>query len=169
MRTLAAGPTFQLLPMRWWHLESIASLEAEAFGPTAWSIEQFCGELAADGRWLRVALDDAGAVLGYVDVAVGGRDADLMTIVVAPAAAGRGLGARLLDEALTAAVAAGADQMFLEVRADNPAQRLYERAGFAQIDLRRGYYGPGEDAVVMRRALPAAQETAASGEEVRGG
>ena len=42
----------------------------------------------------------------------------------------------------------------LEVRADNaPALALYERNGFERLALRRGYYGPGADAVVMRRRL----------------
>ena len=42
--------------------------------------------------------------------------------------------------------------VFLEVRADNPAaQSLYERAGFSVITRRRGYYQPsGTDALVMR-------------------
>lgn len=166
-----------LRPMRWWHLEPIAELERAVFGPTAWSIEQFCGELAAEDRWLRVALDDVGVVLGYVDVTIVGRESDLMTIVVSPAARGRGVGSRLLAEGLAAAAAAGADQMFLEVRSDNPARGLYERAGFAAIDVRRGYYGPGQDAVVMRRGISVAEQAAArgdaraaaGGEEVRGG
>jgi ribosomal-protein-alanine N-acetyltransferase len=51
-----------------------------------------------------------------------------------------------------------AEAMFLEVAADNPgAIRLYERAGFATVGRRSGYYGRRQggsvDAIVMRRAL----------------
>ena len=57
----------------------------------------------------------------------------------------------LLDDA----VARGCSQVLLEVAEGNdPARRLYERFGFAPISRRRGYYGPGKDAVVMRRRLP---------------
>ena len=39
---------------------------------------------------------------------------------------------------------------------DNAAARhLYERLGFEQVAVRRGYYGPGRDALVLRRWLSA--------------
>ena len=41
-----------------------------------------------------------------------------------------------------------------EVAADNEAaQSLYTRKGFRSLARRTGYYGPGQDAVVMRRRL----------------
>jgi ribosomal-protein-alanine N-acetyltransferase len=45
--------------------------------------------------------------------------------------------------------------MLLEVRVDNmAARRLYERFGFEQISVRRGYYQPGGvDGLVMRLRL----------------
>ena len=45
--------------------------------------------------------------------------------------------------------------MMLEVRADNvPARALYERRGYDVLNLRRGYYQPGNvDALVMRKML----------------
>jgi ribosomal-protein-alanine N-acetyltransferase len=44
--------------------------------------------------------------------------------------------------------------MLLEVRSDNvPAQRLYERAGFRIDGIRRAYYAPGVDAVLMSKRL----------------
>ncbi len=144
-------PDLRLVPMRWWHLDEVVRLEQTTFGAGqgAWGHSQFYAELAAPGRWLQV-LTDGSQVWGYVDVAVVGRDADLMTIVVAPQLRGQGWGLRLLDAGRRAAAEHGADVMFLEVRADNPARRLYERAGFVRIDTRRDYYGPGEDACVMR-------------------
>lgn len=149
-----------LAPMRWWHLEAVAELERQIFGPSAWSLEQFYGELAAEGRWLQVVLCSApgrcGEVAGYVDVALSGRDADLMTIAVAPMARRGGVGGQLLDLALAAATAAGADRMLLEVRAGNPAEALYRSRGFEAIDRRRDYYGDGGDALVMRRLIGAA-------------
>jgi ribosomal-protein-alanine N-acetyltransferase len=48
--------------------------------------------------------------------------------------------------------------MFLEVAETNAAARaLYLRRGYRQVGLRRGYYAPGLDALVLRRTLtPAA-------------
>ena len=41
------------------------------------------------------------------------------------------------------------------MREDNPrARQLYQRHGFAEAGIRRGYYQPsGVDAVVMRKGL----------------
>ena len=142
----------ELHPMRWWHLQDVAALERETFGVTAWSLEQFYAELAAPGRFLRVLVAD-GQVAGYVDVAVQGRDADLMTIAVAESARGRGHGAHMLSEAKRWAAEQGAHHMFLEVADDNPAQHLYATHGFTVLDRRHGYYGEGTQAVVMRAGL----------------
>lgn len=148
---MSAGEV-ELRPMRWWHLDEVAALEAAIFGATAWSLEQFYAEVAASDRWVQV-LVDGDRVTGYVDVAIQGRDADLMTIAVAADAQGRGLGCRMLTEALRAAGARGAHHMFLEVASNNPAQRMYANHGFTVIDRRHGYYSDGADAVIMRAAL----------------
>ena len=54
-------------------------------------------------------------------------------------------------------ISAGATLVFLEVRPANVgAIRLYERLGFRQVGVRRGYYqtpAGREDALVMRRTL----------------
>lgn len=151
----AAADDLHFAPLRWWHLDAVVALEQRIFGDTAWSLEQYYGELAAAGRWLRGLFDTGGDVLGYIDVAVAGADADLMTIAVADEVRGTGWGGRLLAAGLGHARDAGAAVMFCEVRSDNPAARLYLRVGFEPIDRRRDYYGRGIDAVVMRCPLPA--------------
>lgn len=138
--------------MRWWHLREVTELERVIFGATAWSLEQFYSELAAENRWMQVLVDDD-RVVGYVDVAVHGRDADLMTIAVAPEVRGTGLGAELLAQALREAERKGAHHMFLEVAGNNPAQGMYAAHGFNVIDRRPGYYSDGADAVVMRAVV----------------
>jgi [ribosomal protein S18]-alanine N-acetyltransferase len=52
--------------------------------------------------------------------------------------------------------------VWLEVRPSNAAaRRLYESRGFQLIGRRRGYYrAPVEDALVMRREIDAAIESA---------
>ena len=127
---------------------ALARLHAAAFDP-AWS----AGEIAALDA---VALleDDAGLVL--VRTVAG--EAEILTIGVRPEARGAGVGRRLLEAALAAALAEGAGAVFLEVAEDNPAaRRLYAGLGFEEVGRRRGYYPragtPAVDALVLRRAL----------------
>jgi ribosomal-protein-alanine N-acetyltransferase len=65
----------------------------------------------------------------------------------------RGLGKRLLDAVLEEAAHLGAPHATLEVRRSNePARRLYERAGFATVGVRTSYYtNPIEDALILSR------------------
>ena len=56
----------------------------------------------------------------------------------------------MIQEARTAQ----ARTLFLEVRAGNvAARRLYRQLGFRNLGIRRGYYGPGQDAIVMELRL----------------
>jgi ribosomal protein S18 acetylase RimI-like enzyme len=57
-------------------------------------------------------------------------------LAVAPSHRGRGVGGALLDHVAEAARAAGYCAVTLEVRRDNDARRLYERAGFQWGDDR---------------------------------
>jgi ribosomal-protein-alanine acetyltransferase len=85
----------------------------------------------------------------------GGTQADVLTIAVRPANWGQGIGSELLAALLGAARDRGCAEVFLEVRADNPrAYGLYQRRGFEELGVRRGYYQPsGVDAIVMRKDL----------------
>ena len=88
---------------------------------------------------------------------------DVQTLAVTPSAQGRGLGSRLLTLIAEESRNRGADDLLLEVRADNPdAQRLYLRHGFEEIHQRRRYYPDGGDALIMRKHLkdPAASTAA---------
>jgi ribosomal-protein-alanine N-acetyltransferase len=76
----------------------------------------------------------------------------LVTIAVAPARQGTGLGARLLLEVIELAREAELGSVVLEVRVSNErAQRLYERYGFRPTGRLRDYYKDNhEDALVMQ-------------------
>ena len=148
--------------MRWWDVEAVQALDAELFGPTAWTPAAFWSELAAGPtRWYVVAESvgrdeqsgTAGGLAGYAGLLVPGPEADIQTIAVAPSAQGRGVGTQLLRALTERAGRSGARSLLLEVRADNaPAVALYEREGFERISVRRRYYQPGDvDAWIMRR------------------
>ena len=144
-----------LRDVHWTDIEQLARLEQELFADDAWSEQTWWAELAGRPRRDYVAGVEGAEVIGYAGLDHGGEVADVMTVAVTPAARGRGLGRRLLDELEARAAARRAASVMLEVRADNTsAIGLYERAGYAVVSTRRRYYQPGDvDALVMRKSL----------------
>ena len=142
-----------LRDLEWTDLAHLAGLEQQLFADDAWSEATWWSELA--GRPRRdyvVAKTSDGTIAGYAGLDLSGDVADVMTIATSPGHQGRGTGRLLLAELVRRATAHGADAVLLEVRADNDAaRRLYDRAGFEVISVRRRYYQPGDvDALVMR-------------------
>ena len=70
---------------------------------------------------------------GYVD-----DDTPEVTIGVESSYRGRGIGGRLLDALADLAGRKGFERLSLSVEADNPARRLYERAGYRQVGVDEG-------------------------------
>lgn len=93
----------------------------------------------------------AAGPLGYVICSVVADEAEILALATRPEARRRGLGRALLNAATAAARDAGARRVLLEVARDNAAaRRLYESAGFAVFNVRRGYYrASGQDALEM--------------------
>lgn len=140
----------RLVPMKWWHIEQVAALEQQLFPVDAWSIEQFWAEMAQATRYYFLAVDDV-SVLGYAGLFALAPDADVQTIAVSPKAQGQGIGRLLLEEMIDQAIARNCTQLVLEVRSDNDAAlSMYARRGFQRLNIRRNYYAPGVDALVMR-------------------
>ena len=88
----------------------------------------------------------------------GRRAARLYSIAVAREASGRGAGRALLDAVETESRSRGFDRIRLEVRASNSrAVDLYAGAGYRQVGRKPGYYGDGEEALIMEKALTGAR------------
>jgi ribosomal-protein-alanine N-acetyltransferase len=144
--------------MRWWDIEPVMVIENELFGDEAWSDAMFWSELAQRDTRLYLVEETDGVVSAYAGLcAYAPHEAYIQTIAVAPSAQRRGIGTAMLKVLIDETRQRGVDHLDLEVRADNdPARRLYEQHGFAEIALRRNYYQPsGTDAVVMRKDLSA--------------
>ncbi len=171
-------PDGLLRPMTGADLVDVLALEHELFPDDPWSAEMFAEEVLQppESRLYLVAETDAGdggvadrdivsgrddarghVLAGYAGMMFvpGGIQADVLTIAVRPPHWGGGIGSALLAALLKAARDRGCTEVFLEVRADNPRARgLYQRRGFEEIGVRRGYYQPsGVDAIVMRKDL----------------
>jgi ribosomal-protein-alanine N-acetyltransferase len=146
-----------LRDLQWTDLGRLTELERELFADDAWSAATWWSELAGRPRRDYVVADAPdGTVAGYAGLDVAGDVADVMTVATAPGHQGRGTGRVLLAELVRRATARGVEAVLLEVRADNEAaRRLYGRAGFEVISVRRRYYQPGNvDALVMRLLVP---------------
>ncbi len=146
-------------------LDSVLALELDLFGEEAWSRQMLVGELGQQpaSRYYLVAEQDGG-IVAYAGLLAAGNQGDVLTIAVATARWGQGIGSALLERLLAEARRRGCTEVFLEVRADNErAQRLYRWRGFTDVGIRRAYYQPsGTDAIVMRLDL---RQTASSGSE----
>jgi [ribosomal protein S18]-alanine N-acetyltransferase len=144
-----------LREMTWRDIPALSALEAELFADDPWSEQTWWAELAGRPRRSYVVAEQGGAVVGYAGINSGGEVADVMTIAVAVAAQGQGLGTVLMHWLIAQARRAGAEHLMLEVRADNAAaKRLYRTTGFALLNVRRRYYQPGDvDALIMRLPL----------------
>ena len=76
-------------------------------------------------------------------------------LAVLPELRGQGLGTQLLEAVIAEAAHLGAILLTLEVRQSNePALRLYEKAGFYREGVRKNYYtNPIEDALILSRKI----------------
>jgi [ribosomal protein S18]-alanine N-acetyltransferase len=97
-------------------------------------------------------------VIGFAVSRMAADEAEILSIAVAPSHRGRGLSRNLLLTHLGHLAGRGIRAVFLEVEENNqPARRLYERAGFGIAGRRERYYqqASGEQlhAVLMRRDL----------------
>jgi [ribosomal protein S18]-alanine N-acetyltransferase len=95
---------------------------------------------------------------GFILSRLAAGEAEILSVAVAEARRGRGLARSLLNLHLRRLAGLGVQAVFLEVDEDNePARRLYHRAGFREVGRRSGYYqktpGQAATALVLRRDL----------------
>ncbi len=146
----------QLLAMAVADLDEVLAIEAQAY-TAPWSRGNFVDSLAAHYE-ARVLRGPDGALWAYFLAMAGVDEMHLLNLTVAPAQAGQGLARYMLDQLCEISRQYGAEQLWLEVRISNGrARQLYERYGFRQAGMRRGYYpavgGLREDAVLMSLTL----------------
>ena len=129
-------------------LPQVVAIERRSF-PTPWSLAMFVLELSKPGGVCLAALDDEGALVGYLICSRYDVVWHVMNVSVDPAQRRRGIASRLIS-ALLARVGEDAS-LTLEVRTSNTGARLlYERFGFRSAGVRPRYYQDnGEDAVIM--------------------
>lgn len=122
-----------------------------------WSEEEFI-TLLRDPNVLAHAAKLGPDTRGFILSRKAADEAEILSVAVDPASRGKGISSRLLDLHLRRLAGLAVRTVFLEVDAANePALRLYDRAGFEQVGDRPGYYrntsGSPATALVLRRDL----------------
>lgn len=136
----------------------VVEIERLAFD-APWSPGQFLHELKIPFSRSRVVcrVSDGRRIVGYACWWLIGDEVDLQNLAVLPEERRSGIGRALVEAVIDDALASGARRIILEVRAGNDgARKLYDSFGFLPCGVRRNYYGRGEDAIVMARALSSA-------------
>lgn len=121
----------------------VARLQAAAPEAAQWPLGDYSGFLvlvAWEGEtalgfcaWRQTAADEA----------------EMLNLAVAPACRKRGAGRALVEELRRRA----AGTIFLEVAEANTAARaLYRKTGWVELSERKDYYGPGQNAIVMKNS-----------------
>ena len=129
----------------------------------AWTRRQVEGSLSLPSSYM-ILVNDSGETPNETEEAAGfvlarqaADEVELLLIAVAPDYRARGLGRTLLRLFFESAAERSATQVFLEMRANNPAEALYRSEGFEQIGQRRDYYrtitGERIDALTFARPV----------------
>lgn len=146
-----------LLPLREDDLDAVMVIEQATYD-FPWTRGNFLDSLRAGYEMQGLVTAQAG-LIGYFVAMQGVDELHLLNLSVAPAVQGRGHARYMLDQLRALACSRRAAQLWLEVRMSNERARgLYERYGFRNIGLRRGYYPARgrkrEDAMVMSLQIP---------------
>lgn len=145
----------RMRPMQHNDLASIMVIENQAY-PHPWTTGNFKDSLAAG--YVGEVLVDQGVMVGYLVWMRVVDEAHLLNFTIAPARHRRGLGQWMLMKWMDGLRTLGIERVLLEVRPSNRAAlRLYQRNGFDEIGMRKGYYpdndGQREDALVLARGV----------------
>ena len=147
-------------------LDRLMNVMQASFDPhfrEAWSRPQVEDSLAIpstfmilvdeQGEWPKPTEDAAGFILARQAV----DEIELLLVAVHPDFRGKGLARKLLQRFFAEAGARNAARVFLEMRSNNPAARLYASAGFEEIGRRPNYYrtitGQTIDAITFAREI----------------
>ncbi|MBE3583352.1 MAG: ribosomal protein S18-alanine N-acetyltransferase [Limnochordaceae bacterium] len=141
-------------PMRVRDLDQILRVERLSF-TTPWSRAAFLSELLENDRARYVVARVGDQVVGYTGMWLVVDEGHVTNVAVHPHWRNMGVATQLLTALMDIARQNGLRRMTLEVRKSNiVAHTLYEKLGFKDAGIRRGYYQDNnEDAIIMWKDL----------------
>ena len=129
--------------------DAAAAIEQQIFSQP-WSRQGFLDAVNLANTIFLVA-EENNRIVGSIAMYVAMAEGEITNVAVATMESCTGISGMLIAELLKIAENKGIARIVLEVRVSNDsAIRLYERNGFVQCGVRRGFYEfPKEDAYVM--------------------
>lgn len=133
----------------------LARLHAESFDHP-WTEDMIASSLPLPGAGA-IVVELANSVYGFVQYQWVAGEAEINTLCVLPIYRGQGFGRALMEALISQLKHMNTIRLYLEVAADNTAAiALYQRHGFLETGVRKGYYARKSgavDAVTMALAL----------------
>jgi [ribosomal protein S18]-alanine N-acetyltransferase len=169
MSELQKSAELVFLPMTIADVDAVLAIESVSH-PHPWTKGNFADSLAA-GHWAYcIRPDESDSIQGsYLDSSIlwaycilypAVDELHLLNITVTPKLLGLGIGTRIMQAIEGVAASQNMPRILLEVRPSNHAAvALYNKLGYEQIGLRKGYYpadltsGAREDALVMAKSI----------------
>ena len=154
MSAVLKSPVPELRPMKDNDLGEILEIEFSAYThPWSEVIFQDCLRVGYC-CWVMIKNFE---IIAYGVMSIGAGECHILNLCVKPDMQNNGYGGLMLDHLLGIARSHHADVAFLEVRPSNEfAIKLYQRAGFDEVGMRRNYYPAiigREDAIILARSL----------------
>ena len=135
------------------HAAALAAIEQTQPQAAGWGKAGFASELAQACSHIWCA-ERGGELVGFVAVRAVADSAEILNVAVHAHHTGRGVGSNLLNYVLQELARQGVRQVSLEVAQDNAAAlALYTRAGFVRCSVRKDFYAPGRDGLILGKEL----------------
>lgn len=141
---------FTICDMDIQHVDGVVTIENLSF-KTPWTREALVYDITQNrcAKYRVILMDER--VVAYGGMWVMLDEAHITNIAVHPEFRGMGFGNEIMKDIINCAINSGVKDMTLEVRASNIAAiNLYNKFGFQEVAIRRGYYqDTNEDAIIM--------------------
>ena len=139
--------------MRICDLDGVMEIEKEAFHEH-WKREDFEYEIQENEFSHMLVYEKDNKILGILGYYILFDDAQITTLAVLKEAQGKHIATELMNMLVEECTKKGCSVISLEVRKSNDkAIHLYKKFEFVEMNIRKGYYENGEDALLMMKAL----------------
>ena len=135
-------------------LDAVLEIENTVF-TSPWPLKEYEYELEKNPYANPYVFEQDGKIVGYFDYWILYEKAEIANIAVDPNYQKQGIGQLMMDALVQACIENGCETISLEVRVSNtPAISFYEKNGFIQVNIRKGYYADNhEDAYLMVKPI----------------
>jgi ribosomal-protein-alanine N-acetyltransferase len=143
----------KLRPMQAPDIEQVLAIEKRSFR-NPWTRRAFLAEIEAAPVSQPLVMEYRGQIIGYVVPWFVADEMQIANIAIHEDFRRRGLAKQMMRYLCDLAQQRHCQVAHLEVRQSNAAARqFYESFGFQMTGVRRNYYGPKEDALLMSKKL----------------